>query len=217
MFVTRGKKLVEIDRAKLDELISGYEKVFLDIGAGSGRFIYRLAKKNPSDYFIGLETSHDSLLDYARRIEKKPSRGGLPNVFYVIGSIESPPEDLLQIADEIFLNYPWTRLLKALVTGEASVLERISSLLSVEGVLNMTICYDEVYEPAFVEEYGLPKLSEEYIRTNMAAVYEAHGFELQSVETLNCDEMKKSLSGWGRKLAFGHERTAWWIRFLKRG
>ncbi len=217
MFVTRGKKLVEIDRAELDELISGYEKVYLDIGAGSGRFIYRLAKKNPSDYFIGLETSHDSLLDYARRIEKKSSRGGLPNVLYVIGSIESPPEDLLQIADEIFLNYPWTRLLKALVTGETSVLERLSSLLRVEGVLYMTICYDEVYEPAFVEEYGLPKLSEEYIRNNMASAYECCGFELESVETLSCDEMKKSLSGWGRKLAFGRERTAWWIRFLKRG
>ena len=217
MFVTRGKKLVEIDRAKLDEIISGYEKVFLDIGAGSGKFIYRLAKKNPSDYFIGLDTSHSSVLEYARRIEKKPSRGGLPNVLCVIGSVESPPEDLLQIADEIFVNYPWTRFLKALVTGEASVLEGISSLLRVEGVLNMTVCYDELCEPAFIEEYGLPKLSDEYIRTNMASAYERCGFKLESVETLNSDEMKKSLSGWGKKLAFGRERRACRIRFFKRG
>ena len=216
MFITKGRKLVNIDSLQLEKNISGYEKVFLDIGAGSGKFIYRMAKDHPEDYFIGLETSHDSVLDYARRIEKKPSRGGLSNIIYVIGSVESPPEELHRIADEIFINYPWKKLLKALVTGDESVLREISPLFLDRGVLNMTLCYDRRYEPRFIKEYDLPELSEDCIRTKMARSYRAQGFELESVEVLGVDEMKNGMSRWGKRLAFSRDRTAWKIRFIKR-
>jgi 16S rRNA (adenine(1408)-N(1))-methyltransferase len=216
MVITKGSKLVNIDSLQLEKNISGHEKVFLDIGAGSGKFIYRMAKNHPEDYFIGLETSHDSVLDYARRIEKKPSRGGLSNIIYVIGSIESPPVELRGIADEIFINYPWTKLLKALVIGEENVLSRISSLFLDKGVLNTTLCYDKRYEPRFVSEHDLPDLSEEYIRTKMARSYKAQGFELESVDALSVDEMKDGMSRWGKKLAFSRDRTAWRIRFVRR-
>lgn len=216
MFVTKGKKLVEMDRGELDERISGYDKVTLDIGAGSGKFVYRLARENPAVFFIGLETSHESLLDYARRIERKPSRGGLPNVLYVVGSIDSPPDELQGIADEVLFNYPWTRLLKALVEGEGSMLKRVSALFRGEGVLTMTLCYDEHYEPNFVEEYGLPKVTEEYVREVMGPAYALEGFRFDSVEVLSSEEMRKEISEWGKRIAYARERTAWRIRMLRK-
>ena len=212
---TQGRKLVEMGYLDLARAVSDYDKVYLDIGAGSGKFIYHLAKDHPEDYFIGLETSQDNLLDYARRIEKKTSRGGLPNVKYIVGSIESPPKELKGIADIVFINYPWTKFLKALVTGEASTLKKISSLFMDRGVLSMTLCYDRRYEPRFVDEYSLPDLSEEFIRGQMSRSYSEQDFELESLEAINSDEMKKELSEWGKKLAFSRDRMAWKVRFHK--
>ena len=216
MFVKKGKKLIEMDKFKLDSVVSVYQKVILDIGAGSGKFIYRLAKRNSDALCIGLETSQDSLLEYARKIEKKPERGGLPNIIYVIGSIESPPDELKGIADEIFINYPWTNLLKSLVSGEADILERIYSFFRSDGILNIIISYDKRYEEKFVTDYNLPELTEEYIQKTMALAYEKQGFKIFLIEKLASGEMRKGMSEWGKRLAFGRERTVWRMKFIRK-
>jgi SAM-dependent methyltransferase len=215
MLVTKGKNLVEMNKHELNRIISIYERVILDIGAGSGKFIYRLAKENQNALCVGLETSQDSLLEYARRIEKKPERGGLSNVIYVIGNIESHLDELCGIADEVFINYPWTNLLKALVVGDNVILQIIHSLLRGNGNLNLTMSYDERYEKKFIKNYNLPELSEDYVRHTMAVFYEKFGFKIISVEKLGSNEMQKSMSEWGKRLAFGRERIIWKIQCVR--
>ena len=215
MFVTKGKNIVEMNRRELGGIVSDCERVIFDIGAGSGKFIYRLAKENQNALCIGLETSQDSLLEYARKIEKKPERGGLSNVIYVIGSIESPPDDLKEIADEIFINYPWTNMLKALIAGDYALLKKIHSLFRSDGILNLTVSYDRRYEEKFITDYKLPELSEDFLQNTLAPAYEKCGFKIKSFEKLDSTEMRKSFSEWGKRLAFGRERIAWRMKFVR--
>ena len=79
----------------------------------------------------------------------------------------------------------------------------------------MTLCYDERFGPEFVEEYGLPLLTENHIREVMATVFAAEGFALDFVGALSSEEMRKGISEWGKRTAYARERTAWRVMMVR--
>jgi hypothetical protein len=49
----------------------------------------------------------------------------------------------------------------------------------------------------------------------MEAAYDKCGFKIKSIEKLDSHEMRKSMSEWGKRLAFGRERITWQMKFIR--
>ena len=48
----------------------------------------------------------------SRRAARPVSHGGVPNALFVVAAAERPPTELLSIADELTINFPWGSLLR---------------------------------------------------------------------------------------------------------
>ncbi len=92
--------------------------VVVDIGTGDGEFVYAIAKDNPDRFIIGIDPDYKGLEKSSTRIYKKAPKGGLDNALFVLGSIEALPEELNDIANQVFINFPWSGLLKGIVLVE---------------------------------------------------------------------------------------------------
>jgi len=65
-----------VDRLPLAEMFPQPQPLEVELGAGDGSFLIAWAKANPRHNFLGVER----LLGRIRKIERKASRAGLPNV-----------------------------------------------------------------------------------------------------------------------------------------
>ena len=99
--------------------------VVVDIGTGDGRFVCELAKDNPDKFIIGIDSSKENLRKYSSKILKKPSRGGLKNILYIWASVSDLPRDLIGVANQVFINFPWGELLKGILTVDKRMWKNI--------------------------------------------------------------------------------------------
>lgn len=93
----------------------------MDVGAGDGRYAYERARKEPETFFIGLDPESGRMSEYSRRAAGSPKKGGLANIAYVQASIELPPDELREIADEITVILPWGKLLSGILGLEENL------------------------------------------------------------------------------------------------
>jgi tRNA (guanine-N7-)-methyltransferase len=70
------------DRYALPATLFEKERVYLEIGAGSGWFITELARRNPAVHCIGIERCRNR----GSRLVRKATRSGLPNLSGVRGN-----------------------------------------------------------------------------------------------------------------------------------
>jgi len=82
--------------------------VIVDIGTGDGRFVYELAKKNPSKFVVGVDSNHENLIERSARIYKRPSRGGISNALFALASANELPVELNGLANQVFMENPKT-------------------------------------------------------------------------------------------------------------
>src|SRR5690606_22030096 len=101
---------VDVDAAELAGIMAGYDRVAIDIGTGDGRFAYAYAADHPDTFVIGLDPVKEAVREFSGRARRKPARGGLPNLIYVMASIEQPPAELAGRCDILFVNLPWGSL-----------------------------------------------------------------------------------------------------------
>ncbi len=173
--------------------------------------MYESAKNQPKTFFIGIDADKSSLVEYSRKIYRKPERGGLPNVLYVISSAENLPTELDTTADTIWVVLPWGILLQKLILGEKSVLKNIVRISRLKGILKMFISYDLKYEPAEMEKLGLPELTINYVDEELAPLYESEQIMITKREFVDNEAMKEVSSTWAKRLAFGRNRRTLFI------
>ena len=117
-----------------------YAGVTIDVGAGDGRFAYRYAEAHPERFVVGMDAVAENMAELSAKAARKPGRGGLANVLYVVASIEC-------VADEIFVTLPWGSLMRGLIVGD-DVLGGVASLArdgaTLRIVLNTRIFDDPV-------------------------------------------------------------------------
>src|SRR4051794_37044460 len=128
MIVVEGKKTREIGASDLRARMSQYAGICVDLGTGDGRFAYRYAAAHPDRLVIGIDPVSEAMAELSARALRKPERGGLPNVLYVVASIERLPSELERIADEIFVNLPWGNLMRGIILGDDAVLDGIARI-----------------------------------------------------------------------------------------
>src|ERR671931_2499377 len=79
MIAVRGKRTYELSRSELEELISSFEDVLVDVGTGDGRFVLAHARAKPRTSAIGLDPVASAMESSSRSAGRKPGRGGIPN------------------------------------------------------------------------------------------------------------------------------------------
>jgi len=109
MTITRviGKgRTASLDASAFAALRAPYATVAVDVGTGDGRFPYLLASEDAHRLAIGIDALADPMGDRAATAARKPARGGRPNLVYVHAAVEALPDELAEVADEVYVQLP---------------------------------------------------------------------------------------------------------------
>jgi len=206
MKILIGKDVKEINCDTLKSLLVEYDSVVVDIGTGSGDFVYRKAKENPRCFYIGIDSSKESMLENAVKITKKLSKGGLSNVLYVLANAEDLPLELANIADKIYVNLPWGSLRDGLVKAEEKVLNSIRMLGKNKTLVDVSITYSKEHEVQEMMSRNLPSLSYQYFIDILKPKYTAYGLYIKKINVWDNLALRNLNTKWANKLAYGKKR-----------
>jgi 16S rRNA (adenine(1408)-N(1))-methyltransferase len=203
MDTIHGKEIVALDAAAFRARIAPYAQVALDLGTGDGRYVYRQAQAHPATFYIGVDATRENLDEYSAKIGKKPSRGGLPNVLYVLASAEALPPELSGRADMITINFPWGSLMSGLIRGEPRLLASIARAARPGAPLAIYLNTAVFQDPIPLDVQGLPELTLDYIARELVPRYAAAGITIRETALVGKEGMAAIPSLWARRLAFG--------------
>ena len=183
--------------------------IIVDIGTGDGKFTYQMAKENPDRFIIGIDPAQKGLEKVSAKIYQKPARGGLKNALFVLADVESLPEELNGLANQVFINFPWSSLLKGIILVEDKTWHSIKRICQKGAIIDLVLGYDEISES---DKLNLPKFDSGYIKKEMAPKLVKRGFEFVKIKELTNKDLKAYPSSWAKKLGFGKERQYFYIR-----
>lgn len=200
MITVRGKKLADIDERQLRDLVAGLP-VTIDVGTGDGAFAYRYARTHPERFVIGLDAVRENMREQSARAAKKPERGGVDNLLYVVAAIESAPEELRGIADEVLVTLPWGSLMRGIILGDDVVLGAVASFCAagarVRIVLNTRIFDD----PVPIEARDLPEVTPEFAETSIAPALKRHALRMTEARWMDAEEVAVVDTSWAKRLS----------------
>jgi 16S rRNA (adenine(1408)-N(1))-methyltransferase len=195
MLVVKGNKTIKKEAKEVFKSIEDFEKVVIDLGTGDGRFVYKNALVNPQTFYIGIDPSESQLKISARDVQRKK----LSNILLVVGSIEHLPEELKNIADEIYVNFPWGSLLETFVKPNTENLINLAKILKKEGIIKVIFGYDELLEPSETKRMGLPTIDLDYIKDVLTPKYKSVGLKISEFGTFDRKAQKVETS-WYKRL-----------------
>lgn len=210
MKIFESNKMKEISSVDFDNRIKGFKSLVIDIGTGEGEFVYRKARQNREAMFIGVDSAA-AMLPYSVKSAKKPGKGGLCNVMYVVANAEALPDTLYGKADKIFINLPWGSLRDGIVKGEPGVLKSINKIAKADASLDICISYCNFYEKQVIKERELPALSISYFSEKLKYIYKNYGISINKVSVLSNEDLKKIDTKWAKKLGYGREREIFYL------
>lgn len=182
--------------------------IVVDIGTGSGRFVYELAKQHPDRLFIGIDPNHKNLEKNSLKASKKPPKGGLPNVLYVLASMDDLPSELNGIVNQVFINFPWAALLKGIVRVEEKEWHSLKRICRTGAQVEIVLGYNQYVD---LQKDKLQPISKEYVYASMAPKLLMCGFSLNEVQQIDGSKLRRYPSDWAKKLGYGRDRTFFYI------
>ncbi len=201
MIVVRGKQTENVDAAGLAALVQTHERVTVNLGAGDGRFAYRYAQAHPERLVIAIDPVRENLRELSAKAARKPARGGLANVLYVVASVEHLPPELHGVAGEIFVTLPWGSLMRGIMLAEPVVLDALASLARDGAALRIVLNTRIFDDPVPAEARDLPEITPEYARQTLAPAYARHGIEIVSARFMDADEVAAISTTWAKRLS----------------
>ncbi len=201
MIIVRDKHTESLDAAGFAAMRAPYAGVTIDIGAGDGRFVYRYAQRHAERLVIGIEPVRETLRELSAKAGRKPARGGLPNVLYVVASMEHVPPELRTVADEMFVTLPWGSLMRGIVLGDGAVLAAIASLARPGATLRIVLNTRIFDDPIPIEARDLPEVTPEYVRATLAPAFARHGVQINATRFMDADEVAAIETTWAKRLS----------------
>ncbi len=195
MEVIHGKDTEDIDARILEERLTGYAGVLLDIGTGDGRYVRSVARMCPSWFVIGLDACRENL--------RASSRVGALNALYVIANALAMPPELHDRADHITINFPWCSLLWGLVDAESSLLQGLRAVSRPGALLEVRLNAGALIEASWPFEQGGTAVRR--------ALLEA-GFNVGRMEPLDAQALRACPTTWAKRLAFGRDARALYMQ-----
>ncbi|WIV11840.1 hypothetical protein [Proteiniborus sp. MB09-C3] len=214
MKILVGNQIIEINKYEFKNIVKQYNSVAIDIGTGDGQFIYKRAKSNAGELYIGVDSSIDNMRKYSIKTTKKPSKGGLNNILFVVGNVDDLPNEMTATADKITINLPWGSLRDGLVKGEEIVLSNIKKISKVKAEIDICVTYSTKYEKREIHERELPILSIDFIKTHLKKQYMAYGINIEDAYIWDNNMLKSLDTKWAKKLAYGKEREIFYLKCI---
>lgn len=187
------------------------EGIVLDIGTGDGRFVSVCARQNPNKFYIGIDANPRPLEKKSEKIHRKPMKGGLSNVLFIQAAVEDLPSELDGVADEVHIHFPWGSLLRAVATGESSVLQNLRRVCSIGALLEVVIGLDPDRDRSEMERLGLQGMSPAHINSVLAPRYKDAEFKIMEAGALSASEWSRLQTSWAKRLAGNANRTLIYI------
>lgn len=124
---------------------------------------------------------------------------------YVVASLEEPPQELLGVAREVHVIYPWAALLRGILDADQRLLRGLASIARPGADLELVLTYDAGHDHGAGVDPRTPSLSPEYL-DGLREPYRRAGIEVVGCEELTLDEALAIPSTWGRRLLHGRPR-----------
>lgn len=205
-----GKNSVNLSNPTDDEK----RGIVIDLGTGDGRFVSKSAQENPHRFYIGIDANAKPLEKISMKATRKPNKGGLPNVLFIQAAVENLPEELNGVADELHIHFPWGSLLRAVLTGDESVLQNLHCICASECLVEIITGIDEERDKSEVERLGIPALTADYLENVLIPKYKAAGFDVLEHGNLPSSDWSRLETSWARKLQGNTNRKCLYLILL---
>ena len=175
-----------------------------------------LAKANPKQFYIGIDANTKPLEKPSIKVTRKPAKGGLPNAMFVQAAIEDLPCELDAIASEIYINFPWGSLLRAVALADENILASLYRIIASDGRMSITIGTDAVRDRAELDRLGLGELTGNHFIERLIYRYMTAGFRSAEYRQLAESAWSRIDTSWARKLSGNHSRRVFQLSFVRK-
>jgi 16S rRNA (adenine(1408)-N(1))-methyltransferase len=190
-----GKCAPRIDTPALLGRLASYQDILIDIGTGDGRFVRHMAESQPSRFAIGVDSCRENLRSNSRRAPA--------NALYLIASAQTLPRALEGLATHITINFPWGSLLSGLLAGDVTLLERLTLSMRPGALLEVRLNGGALAAQGWALEDGSRQVWK---------VLRGAGFDMCPAAALGPSELRACPTTWARRLAFGRDPRAQYLR-----
>jgi len=191
METIRGKTTLALDLTELQERLTNYKRIILDLGTGDGRYVHSLAEKNPSWFVIGVDACRENLHEH--------SRAKLPNMLFVIASAQSLPPELNGLVSHITINFPWGSLLESLLSADTNLISGLESISCSTALIDLRLNAGALAEVGWTLEAGAEQIYNNLLQT---------GWQVNAPTMLNASALRNFPSTWAKRLAVGRDARA---------
>ena len=168
--------------------------MIIDLGTGDGRAALALAAAEPTTLVIGVDADAASMAETSRRAARPAHRGGRPNLLFVVAAAEAPPMELLGLADEVRILFPWGSLLRGLLGRDERVARGIAALARPGARVRATVSItsrDGVAEIPVLDASAMAGIERALIGTGLRLTGSSH---------VGREQVRATHSTWGRRL-----------------
>ena len=124
----------------------------------------------------------------------------------ILDMIILPPE-LNAVADEVHVHFPWGSLLRAVATGDVAVLQKLRRICAPGALLEVVIGLDPARDQTEIDRLGLTPLSIDFLDNQLAANYQAAGFETIERGIIAASEWPEFNTSWAKRLHGNEQRN----------
>ena len=164
-----------MDAAAFRDLRAAYTSTLVDLGTGDGAWPRRFAREYPQLLAVGVDSDRSSLREAAKLAERKPARGGAPNALYVAASAESLPDELAGAADWLTIYFPWSALLRMILSGDAQIADILDIVAAPQARLSIALNAEAAPD-------GFPLPTPESVRAALADPLSAANFRVSACD-----------------------------------
>ena len=191
METIRGRQSLDMDLTGLNDRLTKYTRIHLDLGTGDGRYVRHLAERNPRWFVIGVDSCRENLREH--------SRAKLPNALFVIASAQELPREFNGLVSHITINFPWGSLLESLLAGDSKLMRGLRSISRAHGSLELRLNGGALIEAGKTLEAGTDR-----IFYNLLGA----GWQLEHPAMMDACALKQFPTTWAKRLAFGRDPRA---------
>ncbi len=198
MEIIRGKHASFIDEPALVERLAGYDAIHVDIGTGDGRFVAHLARACPNAFVIGIDACRENLRDVSRVAPE--------NALFIIANAQGLPAALRSLASQVTINFPWGSLLEGLLANDPALLAGLRRVARPNTMLEVRLNGGALAEAGWSLEDGGSRVRD---------VLAENGFDVPPPIALRAGELKAIPTTWAKRLAFGRDPRALYLRAVR--